>query len=100
MVTGDAGKFRPFVIVTRQDLAVMLYRYVQYRGVDVSGAWMYALEYAVADAVSDYAYEAMCWMNARGIITGVGDNRLAPQGTATRAQVAAILMRCLSYGGE
>ena len=98
--TGVSDGTSPMSPITREQLAVMLYRYVQYRGVDVSGAWMYALEYADAGAVSDYAYEAMCWMNARGIITGVGDNRLAPQGTATRAQVAAILMRCLSYGGE
>ena len=42
--------------------------------------------------VSDYAYEAMCWMTMNGVITG-GDNGLDPQGTATRAELAAMLMR-------
>jgi hypothetical protein len=44
-------------------------------------------------AVSEYAVDAMSWAVAEGLITGVTDDTLAPAGTATRAQVATILMR-------
>ena len=97
--TGVSDGTGPASPITREQLAVMLYRYAQYQGLDVSGAWMYSLNYADADSVSDYAYEAMCWMTAQGVITGVEDNRLSPHSTATRAQVASILMRYFSYGG-
>ena len=50
-------------------------------------------KYADADNVSDYAKEAMAWAIGNGIITGVSDDTLAPQNSATRAQIAAILMR-------
>lgn len=79
--------------VTREQLATMLYRYAQSQGLGFTGTWAFSLDYADADQVSEYAYEAMCWMTMNGIFDGVGDNMLAPAGTATRAQVATILMR-------
>ena len=78
--------------ITREQLAVMLYRYAQSQGMGFTGAWMFPLDYTDAGSVSDYAYEAMCWLTMKGVITGV-DNILAPQDTATRAQVAAMLQR-------
>lgn len=71
----------------------MLYRYAQSQGLGFTGTWAFSLDYADADQVSEYAYEAMCWMTMNGIFDGVGDNMLDPAGTATRAQVATILMR-------
>lgn len=79
--------------VTREQLATMLYRYAQSQGLGFTGTWAFSLDYADADQVSEYAYEAMCWMTMNGIFDGVGDNMLGPAGTATRAQVATILMR-------
>ena len=79
--------------VTREQLATMLYRYAQSQGLGFTGTWAFSLDYADADQVSEYAYEAMCWMTMNGIFGGVGDNMLDPAGTATRAQVATILMR-------
>lgn len=79
--------------VTREQLATMLYRYAQSQGLGFTGTGAFSLDYADADQVSEYAYEAMCWMTMNGIFDGVGDNMLAPAGTATRAQVATILMR-------
>lgn len=79
--------------VTREQLATMLYRYAQSQGLGFTGTWAFSLDYADADQVSEYAYEAMCWMTMNGIFDGVGDNMLDPAGTATRAQVATILMR-------
>ena len=43
--------------------------------------------------ISDYAYEAMCWMTMHGIIEGMGDGTVAPQAEATRAQIATMFMR-------
>lgn len=83
--------------LTREQLATMLYRYAQSKGLGFTGAWAFPLDYADADAVSDYAYEAMCWTTMHGIINGVGGNRLDPQGQATRAQVATMLMRFIEY---
>lgn len=79
--------------LTREQLATMLYRYAQSKGQGFTGAWAFQLDYPDADAVSDYAYEAMCWTTMHGIINGMGDGSLAPQGQATRAQVATMLMR-------
>lgn len=79
--------------LTREQLATMLYRYAQSKGQGFTGAWAFQLDYPDADAVSDYAYEAMCWTTMHGIINGMGDGTLAPQGQATRAQVATMLMR-------
>ena len=46
-----------------------------------------------ADQISDYAYEAMCWMTMHGVINGMGDGTVAPQSEATRAQIATMFMR-------
>ena len=84
--------FAPDDTVTREQLATILYRYVQHTGGGFQGAWAFPLDYADADQVSDWAYEAMCWCTMKGIINGVGGNALNPQGSATRAEVAQILM--------
>ena len=82
--------------LTREQLATMLYRYAQSKGQGFAGTWAFQLDYSDADAVSDYAYEAMCWTTMHGIINGMGDGSLAPQGQATRAQVATMLMRFIT----
>ena len=93
IVTGYSDSiFAPDDTMTREQLATVLYRYVQYTGGGFQGAWAFPLDYADADQVSDWSYEAMCWCTMKGIINGVGGNRLNPQGSATRAEVAQILM--------
>lgn len=77
--------------ITREQLATMLYRYAEKKGYDVSGSADLS-GYSDASQVSNYALTAMRWAVAEGLIQGSG-NRLNPTGTATRAQVAAILMR-------
>ena len=49
--------------------------------------------FADKDSISSWATQAMVWAVQEGLISGVGDNTLNPQGQATRAQVATILMR-------
>jgi hypothetical protein len=78
--------------VTREQIAVLLYRYAKLMGMDVSAAADLSA-YADADAISEWAREAMAWANATGLITGRGADTLAPADTATRAEVAAVLHR-------
>ena len=78
--------------ITREQLAAMLYRYAKMKGynfsasADISG-------YADASSVSGWALDAMQWAVGAGLINGRTATTLAPQGNATRAEVAAILMR-------
>lgn len=77
--------------ITREQLAAMLYRYAKLKGYDVNASAELS-GYADAASVSSYAAEAMRWAVAEGLIQGMG-GKLSPQATATRAQVATILMR-------
>ena len=77
----------PEAVITREQLVTMLYRYA-----DVPEAGGTLDAFADADTVSAYAVDAMRWAAANGIING-SHGRLNPQGNATRAQVAAMLMR-------
>ena len=74
--------------VTREQLATMLWRYAGEPASDYSLS-----AFTDAGSVSDYAATAMAWAVEHGIITGVTDTTIEPQGTATRAQCAAMLMR-------
>ena len=89
----DDGSFHPDDPITREQLAVMIYRYEQSKGGGFTGAWMFLLDYPDAAQVSSWAYEAMCWCTMNGVITGKGDGSLDPQGQATRAELAAVLVR-------
>ena len=84
---GD-GKFAPDASVTREQMALILYRYAG--SPDASG--MAQKEFADSSSVSAYAVDAIRWAVHEGLISGMENNTLAPQGTATRAQVAQILM--------
>lgn len=87
-----SGKFGPNDKVTREQLAAILYRYAQYKKYDVSGAK--SLDgYTDAQSVSSYAVPALQWANAAGVVTGKSGSKLDPKGNATRAEVAAMLMR-------
>ena len=77
--------------VTREQLATILYRYAKQKGYDVSKSAALTA-FSDADKVSGYAAEAMQWAVAEGLLQG-SNGRLNPQGSATRAQVATILMR-------
>lgn len=89
---GDTGMFGPSDRVTREQMAVMLYRYAQWLGLptdaraDLSG-------FADAGEVSDWAEDAVSWAVAEGLIQGRGGVLLAPSGDATRAEASAVLMR-------
>lgn len=91
----DDGNYHPDDPVTREQMALILYRYAQFKGYE----WKIPAPldpFADAEAVSGYAREAMGWAVTNGLILGVGDNYLAPAATATRAEVSALLTRFLS----
>ena len=77
--------------VTREQLAAILYRYAKLKGYHVSKSAALTA-FSDADKVSGYAAEAMQWAVAEGLLQG-SNGKLNPQGSATRAQVATILMR-------
>lgn len=89
-----SGKFGPNDKVTREQLAAILYRYAQYKKYDVSvGEDTNILSYDDAQSISSYAIPAIQWACGAGVVTGKSGSKLAPKGNATRAEVAAMLMR-------
>lgn len=93
IVTGyNDGTFKPDNKITREQIATILYRY---EGTpEVTGT----LDFPDAEKVSTYAKDAMTWAVSEGLITGIKSNgvtTLAPKNTATRAQIATIIMRYL-----
>ena len=84
------GKFGPNNSVTREQAATMLYNYAKRTGNDTSYSASVYNSFPDTSAVSSYAVEPLKWATSRGIING-SDGKLNPQGTATRAQIAAIL---------
>ena len=95
VVTGYAdGTFRPNAAVTREQAAAILYRYAQSKGIDVSvGENTNILSYVDVQQASEYAIPALQWVVGAGVLNGKNGSRLAPTGTATRAEIAAIMQR-------
>ena len=89
---GD-GLFAPDDQITREQIVTILYRFAKFRGLDVGDTTDLAKKFTDAARVSDYAKEALSWAVAVGIINGMPDNTIAPQNSATRAEVATIIMR-------
>ena len=95
VVTGYAdGTFRPNAAVTREQAAAILYRYAKSKDIDVSvGENTNILSYVDVQQASDYAIPALQWAVGAGVLNGKNGGRLAPTGTATRAEIAAIMQR-------
>ncbi|MBQ6788968.1 MAG: S-layer homology domain-containing protein [Clostridia bacterium] len=102
IVTGTSKTtFAPDGAVTREQMATFLYRFAKYMGYDISKTNDIST-FPDDTKVGSWAYDALAWANAEGLITGAkggdGVTRLDPQGNATREQVATILMRfCQAY---
>lgn len=88
----DSDTFAPNDTITREQLGTIFYRYAAYKGFDVSESADLG-KFSDGGDTSSYAETALSWANAAGLINGMGDGTLAPQGSATRAQTAAIVMR-------
>lgn len=92
IANGVSDGTMPNGTITREQLAAMLYRYAISKGMVKGPATADLSVFADANSVSNYAVEAMQWAVSTGLIGGM-DGKLNPQGSATRAQVATMLMR-------
>lgn len=98
------GTFAPTDVATREQIAVIFYRFAQYLGMDVSAST--SLEsYPDSGDISGWALEAMQWANASGLIIGRSDSQsntvLAPAGEITRSEMAMLLYRwCTEFVPE
>ena len=87
----NTGLFGTYENITREDLVTILFRYTKYRGKKITGSSALT-QFSDAGTISGYAIPAMQWAVANGIVNG-SNGKLNPQNNATRAEVAAILMR-------
>jgi hypothetical protein len=90
--TGE-GEFAPEREITREEMAVMLYNYINWKGVEIKTETK--APFGDFDEVSKWAQEAVNAIQGYGIINGVGDNMFAPKRTASRAEVAQIFANYL-----
>lgn len=92
----SAETFSPNAAVTREQLAALLCNFVVQQGVDTT-ARSDLSNFDDAAAVSDWAQDVVSWVHAEGLLAGTSATTLSPQGEATRAQLAAILVRFSDY---
>lgn len=93
----DNSSFAPNDPITREQLAAIFYRYAQYKGYDTTQGGMAIREFHDYESISDYAMSAMAWAVNTGLVKG-DSNLLYPKGTATRAEIAAMLHRFVENG--
>ena len=93
----DNSSFAPNDPITREQLAAIFYRYAQYKGYDTTQGGMAIREFGDYESISDYAMSAMVWAVNTGLVKG-DSNLLYPNGTATRAEIAAMLHRFVENG--
>lgn len=91
------SSFAPNDPITREQLAAIFYRYAQYKGYDTTQGGMAIREFGDYESISDYAMSAMAWAVNTGLVKG-DSNLLYPKGTATRAELAAMLHRFVENG--
>lgn len=88
----DNGTYGVGDLITREQFATILYRYAQFKGYDTTQGGMAVREFSDYENISDYARTAMAWAVNAGIMGGMDDGTLMPQGKATRAEAATMLM--------
>ncbi len=93
LLKGSDGKMNPNDLLTREDMAVLVYRFAQHAGVEFAPSDVKFADFA---NISSYAAEAVGALNTAGFVNGMGDGTFAPKGNSTRAQVATILYRFIT----
>ena len=92
-------QFAPGDDITREQLAVMLYRYARHEGYDTAQGGMAVREFADYDQIAGYALEAVAWTVEAGLLTGNSSDTLAPGQAATRVQTAQALLALSQMAG-
>ena len=95
LVNGTDGKFNPDSNITRQDMAVMVHRFMKYSSLKLSDS---SHNFNDHESISDYAKSAIEVLAGNGVINGTGDNEFNPLGTATRAEASQLIFNILSGG--
>ena len=99
----SASTFAPNDVITREQMAVILYGYTAKFAPEFTGNAASLSTFPDAGSVANWAYTAMSWAVGNGLISGMGSggvSYLAPQGSATRAQASAIIMRYCQLIGQ
>lgn len=99
----SASTFAPNDVITREQMAVILYGYTAKFAPEFTGNAASLNTFPDAGSVANWAYAAMSWAVGNGLISGMGSggvSYLAPQGSATRAQASAIIMRYCQLIGQ
>lgn len=86
--------------ITRAQFAAMLYRYAEYAGVDTASDTTELNKFTDAGSIPSYAVEPLAWAVKNGIVSGTSATTISPSGSATRAQVATMLMRYTAAFGD
>ncbi len=89
-------EFAPDIEITREQLVAMMYRYASYKGLHTMTLQTMLGQFEDSENISEYAVSAMEWAVYNKIITGKTETTIDPQGTATRAEISAILVRFLA----
>lgn len=92
IVKGSDGEFKPNDLIKREDMAVIIYRVIDQKGMGLDGA----IEFYDFDSISDYAKEAVTKLAAGGIISGT-DGVFNPKSSLTRAEAATVLVKLTEY---
>ncbi|MBQ4516752.1 MAG: S-layer homology domain-containing protein, partial [Clostridia bacterium] len=94
------GTFAPDSSITREQLAVILYRYAMYKGYDIAAKDKSDISaFSDSEKISSYAADAISYVTAIGVMNGRGENTIAPSELVTRAEVATMLMRFAEIKG-
>ena len=86
--------------ITRAQFAAMLYRYAEYAGVDTTADTSTLSQFTDTGSIPSYAIEPLAWAVGSGIVSGTSATTISPSGSATRAQVATMLMRYAQAFGD
>ena len=86
--------------ITRAQFAAMLYRYAEYAGVDTTADTSELNKFADTGSIPSYAADPLAWAVKNGIVSGTSSTTISPSGSATRAQVATMLMRYAQAFGD
>ncbi len=92
-VTAGTGKglFSPDAVITKQQLAAMLYAYAKKQGRGFTGMWMFLLQAEDRERIAEYAYEPFCWLTQKEVLKTDGSGMLRPESTVTAAEFERIL---------
>ncbi|RAU99864.1 S-layer homology domain-containing protein [Paenibacillus sp. YN15] len=95
----EDGSFAPDQAISREQLAVIFANYIKFAGIDLTLLYADAAaeQFADADSISPWAADSVRLARQAGIVQGREDNRFDPKGTATRAEVTAIIARALDF---